>query len=196
MSLTRRGAVGWIKISNGQLQTDRFGLSQATARWARMDVGDANPGAPTAVGLAHPLWPYLDCDKVTVTQNEAGWDCEAQFFGVAGSPEPVYELDFSTSEEPIETHREFRRRIGGTPADPLNGATFDPDGAFIGFAGPFSSEADADTWRGITSYLNPGAVWRKNYVTKVRPTDLGDLGHIDVPEGNPPLIRPAGIGYI
>lgn len=191
MALTRKTPAGWFKTSNGQLQTDRFGLSQATAKWVRLDLGDSDPGAPTTFGTAHPLWGYLDCDKVSISQTTEGWEAEASFFGVTGTPEAVYEIDLATSEEPIETHRDFRSRLGGTSSSPLHGAKFDTDangGGFLGFNGPFSSGDEADTWRGIRAYLNPGAVWRKTSVTKTRPGDLGELGHIDIPEGNPPLI--------
>ena len=188
MALIRKGTLGWIKTSNGQLQTDRYGLAQATARWERLDTGDSDPGAPTSFGSQHPLWTYLDCDKVSVTQTEAGWVGEGSFYGFTGSPDPIYDLDYSTSEEPIETHKDFRTSLGGTPTTPLHGAKFDSDGAFLGFSTGFASDAEADAWRGIRGYLSPGAIWRKNYITKVRPTDLGELGHIDIPEGSPPTI--------
>lgn len=189
MALTRKTPVGWIKTSNGQLQTDRFGLSQAAARWVRMDVGDTDPGAPTSFGSAHPLWSYLDCDKISISQTEHGWEAEASFFGVTGIPSPIYEIDFSMSEEPIETHKEFATKLAGTPANKLHGARFEPDGNFAGFVTfPAGREAERDIWQGIRSFLNPGAVWRKNYVTKSRPGDIGDLGRIDVPEGDPPTL--------
>jgi hypothetical protein len=185
MALTRKTPAGWIKQSNGQLQTDRFGLSQATARWARLDVGDGDPGTPTAFGYAHPLWGYLDCDKVSISQTTEGWEAEASFFGVAGIPNPIYEVDFATSEEPIETHPDFVSRLAGTPGKPITGAKFDTaanGGGFLGFNGTDAG----DTWRGIRAYLSPGVVWRKNYVTKTAPNDFGDVGSIDVPEGGPP----------
>lgn len=198
MALTRKTPVGWFLTSNGQLQTDRFGLSTATARWARLDIGGTAPGTPVVFGNAHPLWTYLDCDKVSISQTEHGWEAEANFFGVTGSPEPIYEVDHSTSEEPIETHKDFRTQLGGTPTNRLNGAKFDTDANGAGFIGftDFKNDTDlADAWRGIRSYLSPGVVWRKNYVTKTLPSDFGDVGSIDVPEGNPPQL-PTGRNWL
>jgi hypothetical protein len=188
MTLTRKCPVGWVKVSNGNLQTDRFGLSQAVAKWVRMDKGDSDPGTPAVFGNVHPLWSFLECDKVSIAQTEAGWEAEAAFFGCDGNPDPIYDLDYSTSEEPIETHKDFDTTLAGTSKHRLHGAVFDSLGAFLGFTN-FGEDAElAATWRGISSYLNPGAIWRKNYVTKTRPTDVGQLGRIDVPEGNPPSV--------
>lgn len=195
MALNRKGQTGWVLQSNGSLQTDRHGLAQATARWTRADVGNANPGSPVGFGSLHPLWSYLACDRFTITQEEAFWVCEAQFYGVNGVPEPIYELDYSTSEEPIETHKDFRATIGGKPTAVLHGAKFDTDGVFVGFAGPFADNTEEDTWRGITSYLAPGAIWRKSYTTSTRPADLGSVGKIDVPEGSAPAV-PTGYNWL
>ena len=196
MALTRMTPAGWFMTSNGQLQTDRFGLSTATARWSRLDIGGTNPGSPTAFGNAHPLWTYLDCDKVSISQTEHGWEAEANFFGVSGTPEPLYEVDHSTSEEPIETHKDFRSKLGGKPGDVLHGAHFDEQGAFTGFTDFKDGDTEtADTWRGIRAYLSPGVVWRKNYVTKSRPNDFGDVGCVDFPEGNAPQL-PTGRNWL
>ena len=193
MAITRKGQTGWFLTSPGSLQTDRYGLATASARWRRQDIANTtNPGSPVSFGQTHPIWFFLNCDKVVISQSENGWDCEASFFGVDGIPQPIYDLDLSTSEEPIETHANFRTSIGGTPAAPLNGAQFSTDtntlGEFIGFNGPFANTTAEDTWRGIRSYLAPGAVWRKTQVTATRPNDIADVGNIDVPEGSPPAL--------
>jgi hypothetical protein len=197
--LNRKGQTGWILESNGSLQTDRFGLAQAAARWTRGDIGNGNPGSPVSFGSLHPLWNFLSCDRYTIAHDGVYWSCEAQFFGVQGSPVPIYELDYSTSEEPIETHKDFRTALGGKPGSELHGADFDVNGAFNGFTGgpehPFANDAEEDAWRGVVSYLSPGAVWRKNYTTNVRPTDIGSLGKLDTPEGSPPAV-PEGMNWL
>ncbi len=197
MALTRKGTSGWFLAEGGELQTDRFGMSQATATYERLDVAtNVNPGQPVAFGQLHPIWTFLTCDRFSIRANGAGWICQASFFGVTGTPTPIYELDFSTSEEPIETHRKFVSDLGGKPGSELNGARFDDDGAFIGFTGPFSSDSEEQKWRGVQSYLSPGTVWRKNYTTATRPADVGSIGKIDAaPEGTPPTV-PVGFTWL
>ncbi len=182
MALTRRGTVGWFFATPGELQTDRFGLSIADAVWKRQDVGaDVNPGSPVVFGQSHPTWSFLTCDKVAIRFDDHGWSCSANFFGVTGEPAPVFDLDFSTAEQPIETHPDFAT-LAGVPGLEYNGARFDTtDGAFVNFTSERYPE-----FRGVKNFLLPGAVWRMNYVTATRPTDLGQLGSVDYPEGNPP----------
>lgn len=193
MAITRKGQTGWFLTSPGTLQTDRYGLATASARWRRQDIANTtNPGSPVSFGQTHPIWFFLNCDKVVISQSDNGWDCEASFFGVDGIPQPIYELDLSASEEPIETHANFRSAIGGKPGSALHGAEFDSStGEFIGFTGkttPFANDTERDEWQGIRSYLAPGAVWRKTQVTATRPNDIADVGDVDTPEGSPPAI--------
>jgi hypothetical protein len=191
--ITRKGQTGWLLESPGALQTDRYGMSTATARWRRLDVAtNVDPGTPIVYGQAHPLWFFLNCDKFTISVEDNGWNCDATFFGVYGVPQPIYDLDLSTAEEPIETHPNFRTTIAGKPGAALHGAQFsaggDDAGTFLGFNGPFANDTERDEWMGIRSYLSPGAVWRKTLVTGTRPSDLSDVGGIDTPEGSPPTI--------
>ena len=185
MPLTRKGRAGWFLESPGTLQTDRYGLSSAVARWARYDLGATDPGTPTSFGQAHPIWSSLSCDKVQISHQGTHWQCEASFFGIYGSPQPIYEIDMRTSEEPIESHPLF-----DTFAYPegTNGSKFDADGQFLGFY-PVVNETNEITnpaWVGVRGFLSPGTVWKKRYVTNLRPTDIGAVGSIDTPEGNPP----------
>lgn len=189
MSLTRKGTIGWILEKNGVLQTDRFGMSSATAKWARYDLGgNVDPGQPVFFGNSHPLWTFLTCDKVSVEHTGTHWEAEANFFGVLGTPTPIYELDLRTSEEPIESHPnfvQFAYPVG------TNGSRFDPvDGSFLGFVPLYNgTDVTNPTWAGVRGYLAPGAVWRKCYVSTVQPNDISIVGKIDTPEGSPPAIR-------
>jgi hypothetical protein len=187
MALTRKGSTGWVLESYGTLQTDRFGLSSATARWGRYDSVGGDPGAPKSFGQTHPLWTYLTCDKVSVSHTGTHWESEVNFFGVNGNPTPIYELDMRTSEEPIESHPNF-----ATFAYPAgtNGAKYDADGAFLGFY-PVYNVSNALTnkeWVGVRGFLSPGAIWRKNYVTSTQPNDISVVGKVDTPEGSPPSV--------
>lgn len=184
MSLTRKGQTGWVLSTAGTLSTDRYGLSSAIATYSRYDFGLGDPGLPVSFGSTHPVWTYLECDKVQVSHNGTHWEARADFFGVTGAPAPIYELDMSLSEEPIETHPDFFMVLGGSVNLPYNGAIFDEDGTFKGFV----KDGDNDEFVGVRSYLSPGAVWRKVYVSKTKPSDMSLLGKIDVPEGSPPTV--------
>lgn len=188
MSLTRKGQGGWVMEKMGTLSTDRFGLSSATARWCRYDIGPSLPGQPAVFGSLHPMWTFLSCDKVSVTHNGVHWECDVNYFGIQGSPTPIYELDIRTSEEPIESHPDFK--TFAYPAG-TNGSRFDPtDGSFMGFMPQYSgTDVTNKAWVGVRGYLSPGAIWRKCYVSTTQPSDISQLGKIDSPEGSPPAIR-------
>lgn len=75
----------------------------------------------------------------------------------------------SCSMEPIETHPDFKSKIGGTPSRRLNGATFDKDGKFTGFKvleslDPQANENGSITSNqplaGVRSYLAPKQTFR------------------------------------
>ena len=113
-----------VFTSGGQLVTDRFGMSSARAVW--WYYGDS-PESQVSIFSAHPRWSFLEMDKRTIVLRPDGaWDIVGDYFGVDGNPEPIYALDNSTSQEPIETHPNFAA-FGG------NGAVFDEDGLFVGF---------------------------------------------------------------
>lgn len=184
MTLIRKGNTSWFLSSPGTLQTDRYGLSSATAVWTRMSPTDTDPGRPsgTSFGDSHPIWTTLKCDRSTISQTNFGWQATAEYFGIQGAPPtPIYELDWSTSEEPIETHPDFVATLAGTPAARLNDADFDDKGFFIGFK-PSSSLA------GVRGYLAPGAVWRETSITTTVPGALGSVGAIVSPSGPVPSV--------
>lgn len=201
MSIVNKGRSGWILESFGTLQTDRFGLSSATTTWRRYDAGvNTDPGSPVVFGNPHSLWGFLSCDKVSIS-HDAGpmWMAEANFFGVQGIPAAIFDLDLSTSEEPIETHPKFNDAVTNFATD-ANGATFDiGDGSFLGFQRrpiwdpaldiPTPRTITNPSWVGVHSYLAPGAVWRKTYVTATQPADISGLGKIEAPEGSPPTVE-------
>jgi hypothetical protein len=77
----------------------------------------------------------------------------ADYVGIAKGTmtEPQVAGRFSSNQEPISTHPEFKDSIGGTKASPLNGAVFNDDGSFKRFANPL-----AEQFYGVTSYLSCG----------------------------------------
>lgn len=181
MALTKKGTLGLTLDSYGMLQTDRYGMSTATATWFQLsDI----TGVPITFGASHPVWSFLKCDKVNVSYDKPYWRVEASYFGVNGTPAAIYELDVSMSEEPVETHPDFAD-FAGAPGSEANGATFDAEGAFLGFVGAGANPE----WVGVRSYLAPGMIWRKTYVASSTPPSVSTLGLIDTPEGSPPSVE-------
>jgi hypothetical protein len=180
-----------VLTTGGQLVTDRYGMSAARAVWW---YHGPNPEGQVAIFSNHPRWSFLEMDKRTVTRAEDGhWDIVGDYFGVQGSPEPIYALDISTGQEPLETHPDFATfaALDGPPPAPGSttaGAVFDEDGLFIGFkSGEFI---------GVKAYLNASAVWRETRVSKTRPagSELASIGKIDSPNGTPPT--PSGRNWL
>lgn len=178
MALIKKGYSSLLD-SYGTLVRDRYGVDSATARWWNNDKSTA-PSLPAA-GASHPLWSYMTLDKVQCSDESDHWSIEASYAGIYGSPTPIYDLDLSTSEEPIDSHPDFITTLGGTVAAPLNGAVFDATGIFQAFT--------ATGWIGIKGYLAPGAVWRQTSVSSGAPSDISTVGHITTPLGSPPTVE-------
>ena len=77
-----------------------------------------------------------------------------------------------TGSEPIETHPDFKTKLAGTPSKRLNGATFDKEGKFTGFAvtetisptGAIQSNANSlESLAGVKSYLSPKQTLRGHF---------------------------------
>lgn len=98
-------------------------------------------------------------------------------------PPPVYTLERSTSQEPIDTHTKFKTVLGGeSNATSINGAKFEKDTEiFIGFS------ADSQ-YAGVSSYLSAGSTWTKTYLsyTRLSGNEMSKVGFIDAPEGDEP----------
>lgn len=76
-------------------------------------------------------------------------------------------VDFTTSQEPIESHIDFVSDIGGTPTTPLHGAFFDATtGEFLGFpvVDPDEPSATPSRFAGVRSYLMPQQTFTFNTV--------------------------------
>lgn len=103
----------------------------------------------------------------------------------------TYELEGSTSEDPIESHPDFEALVKKYPA------IFDEDGRFLGFARRFATnQTQAQTNElkndgrknplyGVQAYLVGGCIWRRTYLAQSFPAGLlRNLGKIDTPKGS------------
>jgi hypothetical protein len=174
---------------------DRYGVDMITLR----------EKIPTALFPAYLRSKYSVHPRFTaMAVSRADWEriMGGSFYDVTYTyegfllslPEPVYSLDTSLAEEPIELHPDFDT-IAGSPSSPANGAIFiDPDtgkittdntrGVFREFAAVVGGVANLKA--GVEAYLSPGARWVENSFSTTRPGDLGSLGEIDSPSGSEP----------
>jgi hypothetical protein len=181
------GATGWV-AKGGRYTTDKYGLSTGSYRWEKVTTQDSTPGNP--VTGTHPLNNNLVLERSTIGIEDGIAFAEGEYAGIiGGDPPPVYELDVSSSEEPIESHPDFSNF-----ATDANGATYDKtSGEFVGFtkrplydpANPNYSVTNA-AWVGVRSYLSAGAVWREIRISKTNSVSISDVGHIASPPGSPP----------
>jgi hypothetical protein len=143
------------------IEDDGFGLLTCSATFTTAhgnSTGTPGKGAealakaPTR-GAAFQQDARLTCHKASSVMGANGIQViSADFVGIAKGTmtEPQVAGRFSSNQEPISTHPDFKL-FGGTKATPLNGAVFNDDGSFKRFANP-----GADQFYGVTSYLSCG----------------------------------------
>lgn len=173
----------------GEIVFNRDGSVTATENY-RCVYAIALSLAPKRYITAHPNYPALVCDDVHITRisgDEANvrvdyvGDPAAYYGGYASTPIPLYTLVVETGEEPIETWYKDGSTNFASIATSGNGAKFNSIGLFAGWD-------KTSPYVGITSYLKPRTLWRKESFQKNQPTedDLKLVGKIDTPEGDFP----------
>lgn len=173
-------------IDGGELITDRYGISSAEAVWEYVGDDPVMSIAPK-IGSAHPDYGFLSLDLRRIVKASGKHTIRGSYYGVDGTPDPVYSLKVSMRDEPIETHPKFAEF-----ATAANGAKFDPEtGEFWGFF-----DKTKPDWHGVESYLDPGATWTETSVRSTRPNDLHDLGDRDAPSGPYPQNIGAGRNWL
>lgn len=164
------GLEGLFVESLGQLHTDIYGLSSATAVYVSPSDNIKYP----AMYSAHPLWSFLRMERRTVSMEYGFCRTTAEYAGFEGVPIPVIEYSSGVSEEPIQTHINFSS-FAGTPSNPLNGAIFiDPDTQQISTDDSLAVfdkfwSNPPNEFSGVTSYLLPVLIKR---VTQLAATPL------------------------
>lgn len=154
------GQGGLSLESYGELHTDIYGLSQATAVW----VSPADNMQYPRMLTSHPIWTFLHMEKRTVSMEYGFCRTQGEYAGFEGVPVPVIEYSTGLNEEPIQTHPNFES-FAGKPSEPLNGSKWiDENGAKSmddakGIFDKFWSNPP-DKWAGVTSYLLPVLVTR------------------------------------
>ena len=203
----------WVLQPGGELITDRKGL--VTGRltfkgrpgyWGSMPrLGSGHPLAPfcemekRTVKFEKGWWEVTG--EYAGTENVGGDDSSSSSDDSSDSSDdssdsgdggewefdvpPTYALQPGTGTERIETHPDFVSVIGGTPANPLNGAIFrDGNGnqTSDNQAGMFDRfrvhvGGVKNPWAGLEEYLTiAGTTWTKSWTARAAPGDQAGGG--------------------
>lgn len=175
-----------------RFETDRYGVDICTL--TEEVPRDLFPARLFRNGAVHPRFRTMTMSKRSIVRHKGGefyratYTFEGYLFEI---PTPVYELDASLLENPIQLHPDFET-IAGTPSAPANSAIFiDPATGLISTddsTGVFQEFAAGSSKAGIDSFLDPGATWTEISFSLTTPSGLGDLGEIDSPSGPNPSV--------
>ena len=156
-------------------------------------------------GSPHPKFPYLALETVSfeifqegLAKITAGYAGASFGFDGSSEPEEEYNLDISTSEEPISTHFRYTDGLSAQDiAEAVELATNPPrseSGKTVKEVdttqfGALQKELYDDTQKGIEAYREPRVTWSKRWISKDLPTDLNQIGKkTKKPEGEPPQV--------
>lgn len=170
------------------IKNDGFGLLESSVifRGAQENVGNL----PTK-GERHLRDERLFCYRVETTKVEGGMiECKADYCGIEqadGMTEIKLSISSSSSTDPIETHPNFEKKIGGKPSAPLNGAIFvnpqtnqvtqdDQVGVFSEFStytshtypggSGLGTMVEKNRFAGVKNFYNPGVAMKGEFFTK------------------------------
>ena len=215
--LNYHGNKNLITVDYGSLKVDKTGLATCTAIFKiKQNLWNQLPGLNTA----HPIFTFIGVEDYEISYD-GGWAIgNCRYAGVNNGEEetdPVYELVVGVSEEPIETHPDFKK-FAGDPKGPLNFARFEREASTGGVNRIASKSSPEPTSNAlyvfkdfevfddkgalnpkakITSYLDAAQItWRKSFNRKNTITDLNNVGTIQDPEGPFPKLRGVGRNWL
>lgn len=158
-----------LKLQPGaEVSEDENGLLTGTCVYE----GDiAYIGSVPFMGSLHPYDFRLTAYKRQITRiANKKVRATINYIGVSSDPTPMFiEHPGGSGQDPIQTHPNFAD-FAGTPAEPKNGAYFDPEnGDFVGFTDSSSK------FFGTSSYIVPSVMVNLSFYTHYVP-DLGYIG--------------------
>lgn len=195
MSATQINLTGLIRQPEGGYQMDNtFGGWKGTVVW-RCARSSALSLAPTKLS-AHPDNGSLLCTDCKITEEEGDVSkIEATFEGLAPGdatslPPVETELSATTSEQPIETH-DLIKYLTNAQRNEVQIFIQRPESSIDTPVptGWIDDQVLYYNWltRGITSYLVPGMVFTRSYVSTSRPTSA-KVGTISKPPEAPSIL--------
>lgn len=176
-----------LRQAKGTLRVGKEGVAVATEEF--VGYYDNLILLAPRIDAPHPRFPSLLVYDRNFSERAMGLgtmkiEYRGQDPGDDKLPDPVYDLDRATAEQPIDTHPDFEAIVAAAGGAGLGKAVFDDDGLFLGFG----KDSTGDL-AGLESYLAPTAVWTKTYVSKTKPASVGNVGKIDSPDGSPPVLE-------
>lgn len=159
--------------------------------------GDVAEEYPNTVLLSMVITETgTQCNHIKIDLHYEGK--ETAFVG-AGSVVDI-SVDFTTSQEPIESHPEFVSDIGGSPTEPMHGAFYDATtGEFLGFPviDPDEPESLPSRFAGLRSYLMPQETFSSNSVEYDYPAagEIESIGRVYDP-GLPLPVLPGNRSWL
>jgi hypothetical protein len=172
------GTSGLTKIPGAVYKVDQSGF----ATYDKSYSGILGGVIPFLQGDIADEWPNVVLLSIVVL--ETGDQCghvkidlhyEGKDLSFAGpSTSQNISIDFTTSQEPIESNPDFVTSIGGTPTAPKHGAFFDATtGEFLGFpvVDPDEPLQLPSRFAGLRSYLMPQETYTANSVEYDYPSD-------------------------
>lgn len=145
--------------------------------------GDHSTEYPSTVLLSLKITETGDhCQHIRVDLHYEGKDLT---FTQPGTDSNI-NVDFTTSQEPIESHPEFVSQIGGSPTNPLHGAYYDQTtGEFLGFPviDPDEPQSLPSRFAGVRSYVMPQETYSSNSVEFSYPdsSEIESIGKVITP---------------
>lgn len=198
------GLAGLTKESGGVYKVEQNSFATYDVSYSGVLLGPI----PFLQGDVSPEYPNVVLLAMTVT--ETGTQCghvkiDLHYEGKANAfvaPDAVQDIsvDFTTSQEPIESHPDFVTDIGGRPGFPKHGAFFDATtGEFLGFSVEDPDEPDQlpSRFAGIRSYLMPQETFTSNTVELDYPSDteIANIGQVFDP-GIPLPVLPGNRSWL
>ncbi len=196
--MNQHGSTGLTHTHSSKIVTDRLNLDSGSATFQCLKANWAS--LKPAIGSVHPYAGHMACERITTTFAPGYAVFECEYAGCSAVPPntevPIYEIEKSCSEEPIETHPKFVSTIGGKPSSVLHGATFkdyetgeeskdDARGVFNRFT--LLVGGARNPYAGCEKYLDAGVIYSKSWAQNGIPTVGTDVGHIATPSGAPTL---------
>lgn len=181
------GVSGLTKESGAVYDVDQTGF----ATYNKAYSGVLTTGIPFLQGDISEEWPNTvllsfkitetgtQCNHVKIELHYEGKDSE--FVGPLTSQD--ISIDFTTSQEPIESHPDFVTLMGGTPTVPKHGAIYDSTtGEFLGFPvlDPDEPLQLPSRFAGLRSYLMPQETFTSNSVEYDYPSfaEIDNVGQV------------------
>lgn len=185
------GLAGLNKLPGGKYNVEQSGFATYDVSFSGVLIGpipfiqgDIAPEYPNVVLMSLSIIETgTQCNHIQVDLHYEGKDIESTITGISAD----ISIDFTTSQEPIESHPDFVTDIGGTPLAPKHGAYFDATtGEFLGFpvVDPDEPAQLPSRFAGLRSYLMPQEVATSNSIEYDYPTpeQIESIGRVVEPD--------------